>query len=83
MSENDLRYFLLKIQQLQELAESLKEIPGRREELAACTNHNQVVKLAKSWVYEIGRRWGDSKGLTNKSSYKNLLSLELTGSEQK
>ena len=70
-------YFLLKIQQLQELAESLTEIPGRREELSACTNHNQVVKLAKSWGYEIGRRWGENVSQIDGSNHNNLLSKSL------
>ena len=32
------------------------------EQLAACDDHNSVVKLARSWGFEIARRWGDGEG---------------------
>ena len=59
MSEKDLRLFLKKVEQLKLLVESLEAIPGRRESLAACIDHDEVIKLTKSWGYEIGRRWGE------------------------
>ena len=59
MAEKDLKGFLHKISQLQELAASLEVVPGRRELLVACKDHDQVVSLAKSWGYELGRRWGE------------------------
>lgn len=59
MSESDLLRFLDKVDQLQQLVRSLEAQPGRRESLAECSNHNQVVRLARSWGFEIGRRWGE------------------------
>lgn len=61
MSKKDLQQFLLKVQQLQEMVVSLEEIPGRRDLLEACEDHNQVVALAKSWGFDIGRQWGEKK----------------------
>ena len=60
MAELDLMRFLDKVSQLQQLVDSLAREPYRREQLAECSNHNQVVLLARSWGYEIGRRWGES-----------------------
>lgn len=59
MAEQDLQRFLYKVEQLQKLVNSLDQISGRRETLAACKDHDQVVQLAKSWGYEIDRRWGE------------------------
>ena len=61
MSKNDLENFLEKVSQLNKLVESLEEVPGRKELLSACNNHDEVVSLTKSWGYEIGRRWGESE----------------------
>ena len=61
MSKNDLENFLEKVSQLNKLVESLEEVPERKDLLSACNNHDEVVSLAKSWGYEIGRRWGESK----------------------
>ncbi len=59
MSYDDLDRFTCKVNALVALLDSLEEIPNRRAELASCENHDQVVKLAKSWGFEIGRRWGE------------------------
>lgn len=59
MAESDLLRFLDKVDQLQHLVRSLETQPGRRASMAACSNHNQVVGLARSWGFEIGRRWGE------------------------
>ena len=59
MAKEDLKRFLFKVQQLQELVNSLNEIPGRRELLEQCKDHDEVVNLAKTWGFEIGRRWGE------------------------
>ncbi|AAQ00336.1 MULTISPECIES: Nif11 family protein [Prochlorococcus] len=59
MSKKDLSQFLEKIDNLNQLVGSLDEVPGRRERLASCERHEQVVELAKSWGFEIGRRWGE------------------------
>ncbi len=59
MAEADLQCFLHKVEQLNALVESLETEPGRRDDLVACSDHNQVVQLARAWGYEIGRRWGE------------------------
>ena len=59
MPEKDLIRFIEKVAQLQELVESLDGDPDRREQLARCASHNEVVMLSKSWGYDIGRRWGE------------------------
>ena len=59
VAEQDLIRFLNKISQLQALAERVQNDPSSREKLAACADHNQVVQLARSWGFDIGRRWGE------------------------
>ena len=59
MAKQDLEKFLYKVKMLQEMVDSLEKIPGRKNLLTACENHEQVVMLAKSWGFEIGRRWGE------------------------
>ena len=59
MAEQDLIRFLNKISQLQALAERVRNYSSSREKLAACADHNQVVQLARSWGFDIGRRWGE------------------------
>ncbi len=59
MAEVDLDKFIRKVESLNRLVSSLDEVPGRRDKLAACESHDQVVELAKSWGFDIGRRWGD------------------------
>ena len=60
MAEADLQRFLRKVEQLNALVASLEEDPLRRQTFAACVDHNQVVQLARSWGFEIGRRWGEA-----------------------
>tara|TARA_B100000700_G_C14998199_1_gene834973 strand:- start:537 stop:716 length:180 start_codon:yes stop_codon:yes gene_type:complete len=59
MTRKDLNKFLDKVNQLQQLVNSLERVPGRRDLLEACKDHNEVVQLARTWGYEIGRRWGE------------------------
>ena len=59
MAEQDLIRFLSKISQLQSLADRVQQDSVSREQLAACADHNQVVQLAQSWGFDIGRRWGE------------------------
>ena len=58
MAEKDLQRFLKKVNHLNGLVQSLNEHPERRQQLAACDDHNSVVQLARSWGFEIARRWG-------------------------
>ncbi len=59
MSKEDLRVFIKKVDMLNALVESLEKVPGRQAELENCSNHDQVVSLAKSWGFDISRRWGE------------------------
>tara|TARA_Y100001968_G_scaffold183133_1_gene167740 strand:+ start:11879 stop:12064 length:186 start_codon:yes stop_codon:yes gene_type:complete len=59
MSEEDLEKFIKKIEHLNDLLNSLEKIPGRKKKLANCSSHDEVIKLAHSWGFDIGRRWGD------------------------
>ena len=59
MSSKELLNFKKKISHLNALLESLETIPGREAELEACENHEEVVSLARSWGFEIGKRWGE------------------------
>ena len=59
MAEEDLMRFLAKIENLNELVNSFKDFPNRRDQLASCRTHKEVVDMARSWGYEIGRQWGD------------------------
>ena len=60
MAKHDLIRFLDKVGQLQALVQSLEDDPQRRDQLASCSSHNQVVALAQGWGFDIGRRWGES-----------------------
>ena len=60
MAEEDLQLFLLKVQQLNALVSSLDADPERRRQLAACSDHNAVVQLARLWGFRIDRRWGEA-----------------------
>ena len=59
MSEKDFSRFIQKIRNLNDLVNSLDKHPGRKEKLISCITHQEVVNLARSWGYEIGRQWGD------------------------
>ncbi len=59
MSHKELQKFIEKVDQLNQLVNSLKKIPERREQIINCSTHEEVVAMAKGWGYEIGRRWGD------------------------
>ena len=61
MSQKELEKFIEKVKQLNLLLDSLDKFPKRKDLLLACNDHNEVVKLAKSWGFEIGRRWGESE----------------------
>ncbi|WP_320676522.1 Nif11 domain/cupin domain-containing protein [Prochlorococcus sp. MIT 1300] len=73
MSEKDLQRFLHKVEQLKQMTNSLDEVDGRRELLASCVNHNQVIELARSWGYEIGRRWGEKDLIPQELSIEGLI----------
>ncbi|WP_320663971.1 Nif11 family protein [Prochlorococcus sp. MIT 1223] len=59
MSEQDLQKFIKKVNSLKKMIESIEKSAERKERLASCSNHQEVVDLAKSWGFEIGERWGE------------------------
>ena len=59
MSEKDLKKFLKKIEQLNLIAQLVKENPQKKRELSRCKNHEEVINLTTKWGYEIGKRWGE------------------------
>ena len=59
MSKKDLQNFIVKVSQLNALLDSLEAIPSRKAQLEDCETHDQVISLAKSWGFEIGKRWGE------------------------
>ncbi len=59
MSDKDLKKFLKKIEQLNLIAQLIKENPQKRRELSNCKNHEEVINLTTKWGFEIGKRWGE------------------------
>lgn len=59
LAQADLNRFFDKVGQLNALVALLEQQPERRQRFAACTDHNQVVQLARAWGFEIGHRWGE------------------------
>tara|TARA_Y100001968_G_C19370725_1_gene725011 strand:- start:1219 stop:1401 length:183 start_codon:yes stop_codon:yes gene_type:complete len=60
MSIKDYERFLHKIDQLNKLVELVNNSPEKYELLISCKNHDEVVRLAEKWGYEISKRWGES-----------------------
>lgn len=59
MAEADLQRFLEKVRQLQAFVALSERDASLRDRLASCSHHREVVDLARSCGFEIGRRWGD------------------------
>ena len=59
MTKKDLEQFIYKVEQLQEMVQSLENFSERRYLLENCKTHEEVVILAKSWGFDIGKRWGE------------------------
>jgi cupin 2 domain-containing protein len=62
MAVADLERFLEKIRQLNAFVALSEQDPSLRQALIACCHHNEVVALAQSRGFEIGRRWGEPVG---------------------
>ena len=60
MSKKDYEKFLFKIDQLNKLVEIVNNSPEKYRLFTSCKTHDDVVKLARLWGYEIGKRWGES-----------------------
>lgn len=59
MAAADLEHFLEKIRQLNAFVALSERDPSLRQALIDCSQHNDVVALARSCGFEIGRRWGE------------------------
>jgi len=59
MSDKDLSNFLKKIEQLNQIAELIKNNPSKKLSLSKCENHDEVIKLTTEWGFDIGKRWGE------------------------
>ena len=59
MSHKDLSNFLKKIEQLNQIAELIKNNPRKKLSLSKCKNHDEVIKLTSEWGFDIGKRWGE------------------------
>ena len=60
MSKRDLEKFINKIKQLNRILFLIEQSTEKKEELSKCSNHEEIIKLTKSWGFEIGKRWGES-----------------------
>ena len=60
MAKEHYEKFLYKIDQLNQLVESINKSPEKYQLIISCKTHEDVVELAKKWGYEIGKRWGES-----------------------
>ena len=60
MAEAQLQQFLTKVAQLNAFVSRCQSQPDLLQTLRDCSHHQQVVDLAQSMGYDIGRRWGDS-----------------------
>jgi len=61
MAEEQLQHFLEKIRQLNAFVARSEARAELRQRLAACASHGEVVQLARSEGFEIGRRWGEGE----------------------
>ncbi len=59
MTKKDLENFINKIEQLNKILLLIEKNHDKKEELCKCSNHDEVIKLTKSWGFEIGNRWGE------------------------
>jgi cupin 2 domain-containing protein len=59
MAEEQLRRFLDKVRQLNDFVALSQSRPELLQALRECSHHHEVVALARSCGFEIGRRWGE------------------------
>ena len=60
MTKKDLEKFIDKIEQLNKLLLLIEQSNEKKKELCKCSSHEEVIKLTKSWGFEIDKRWGES-----------------------
>jgi cupin 2 domain-containing protein len=61
MAEAQLQQFLAKVSALNAFVALSEADPAVRAALTACSNHHEVVELARRFGFEIGRRWGEAE----------------------
>jgi cupin 2 domain-containing protein len=61
MAEAQLQQFLDKVRQLNAFVALVEADPALHRELRDCASHHDVVALARSCGFEIGRRWGETE----------------------
>ena len=59
MTDKNLNKFLKKIEQLNQIAEIIKNNPQKKKLLKNCKDHDEVINLTSKWGFEIGKRWGE------------------------
>ena len=64
MAEADRLRFLDKVRQLNAFVAMTEANGHLQAALSACSHHQEVVELARSLGFEIGRRWGEEPGRT-------------------
>lgn len=77
MAEAQLQQFLEKVRQLNAFVALSEAQPQLRQALQACNHHHEVVALAATFGFDIGRRWGDaspSEPPPERADQANLLS---------
>jgi len=72
MAEAQLQQFLQKVAALNAFVALSEANSGVRDALRNCNNHHDVVSLARSHGFEIGRRWGEEDP-AQEGSGSNLL----------
>lgn len=76
MAEAQLQQFLEKVRQLNAFVALSDADPSLREALRQCSQHHEVVNLAASHGFSIGRRWGEAEPTASPSTandQRNLL----------
>ena len=59
MSKKDYERFLLKIENLNKLVETINGSSEKYKLIINCRTHKEVVDLANKWGFEIDKRWGE------------------------
>lgn len=80
MADADLERFLEKIRQLNAFVALSERQPELREALRQCSQHDDVVALARSQGFEIGRRWGEAPPPTTAPSAGGAAAIALGSS---
>jgi cupin 2 domain-containing protein len=68
MADADLERFLEKVCQLNAFVALSERQPALRDALRHCSHHDEVVALARSHGFEIGRRWGENSSIPGSAS---------------